>query len=763
MDSSALDILAGSAFFTPEEQAELLVKLPQLAKQAGDSMDDDTLTLALRQMRLAADSQLLTRDVFGHNPLLIDVGTALIVSDEMGMRRAAMLAVLLHAAVRVGVIDSAAIEKGFGTDVARIIDGLVSISRLYDKNPTIESENFRNLLLSFAGDMRVILIMIAERTCLMRQLSTLPDENREACEEFRLRMAGEAASLYAPLSHKLGLYRIKSELEDLAMKYTETEVYYQIKDKLAQTKASRDKYIADFIEPVSHKMAEAGLKCHIKGRTKSIHSIWQKMKKQRCPFEGVYDLFAIRIIIDSPPEREKPDCWLAYSIVTDMYQPNPNRLRDWLSIPKSNGYESLHTTVMGPEGRWVEVQIRTERMDDIAERGLAAHWRYKGIRSETGLDEWLTSIREALENADDDRELMDRFKMDLYKDDVFVFTPQGDLYKLPHGATVLDFAYSIHTNLGYHCTGAKVGGRYVRLGYVLRNGDQVEILTSTSQTPNQGWLSMVTTPRARSKVRQALKEIEARQASLGREEIERRFKNRKVELDEGLMLRLIRKMGFKQQEQSFYQRVAEGKLTADEVIEQYTALWNAEHGIFPEGDSDTATGHSAAEYRQHLDTEVEGTASHDDSTGGILFVDPHMAGVGYKLARCCNPVFGDNIFGFVTVSDGIKIHRTSCPNAPDLRNRFGYRIVPARWAGNAGGRAFPVTLSVVGLDDLGIINNLTSVISKDEHAKLRNININTHDRLFSSTITLLTDDTTRLNSLIKKLREVKGVKQVQRL
>ena len=763
MDSSALDILAGSAFFTPEEQAELLVKLPQLVKQAGDSMDDDTLTLALRQMRLAADSQLLTRDVFGHNPLLIDVGTALIVSDEMGMRRAAMLAVLLHAAVRVGVIDSAAIEKGFGTDVARIIDGLVSISRLYDKNPTIESENFRNLLLSFAGDMRVILIMIAERTCLMRQLSTLPDENREACEEFRLRMAGEAASLYAPLSHKLGLYRIKSELEDLAMKYTETEVYYQIKDKLAQTKASRDKYIADFIEPVSRKMAEAGLKCHIKGRTKSIHSIWQKMKKQRCPFEGVYDLFAIRIIIDSPPEREKPDCWLAYSIVTDMYQPNPNRLRDWLSIPKSNGYESLHTTVMGPEGRWVEVQIRTERMDDIAERGLAAHWRYKGIRSETGLDEWLTSIREALENADDDRELMDRFKMDLYKDDVFVFTPQGDLYKLPHGATVLDFAYSIHTILGYHCTGAKVGGRYVRLGYVLRNGDQVEILTSTSQTPNQGWLSMVTTPRARSKVRQALKEIEARQASLGREEIERRFKNRKVELDEGLMLRLIRKMGFKQQEQSFYQRVAEGKLTADEVIEQYTALWNAEHGIFPEGDSDTATGHSAAEYRQHLDTEVEGTASHDDSTGGILFVDPHMAGVGYKLARCCNPVYGDNIFGFVTVSDGIKIHRTNCPNAPDLRNRFGYRIVPARWAGNAGGRAFPVTLSVVGLDDLGIINNLTSVISKDEHAKLRNININTHDRLFSSTITLLTDDTTRLNSLIKKLREVKGVKQVQRL
>ena len=764
MDSSALDILASSTFFTPEEQAELLVKLPQLAKQAGDSLDDNTLILALRQMRLAADSQLLSRDVFGHNPLLIDVGTALIVSDEMGMRRAAMLAVLLHAAVRVGIIKSQTVEKEFGTDVARIIDGLVNISRLYDKNPTIESENFRNLLLSFAGDMRVILIMIAGRTCLMRQLSTLPDGNREACEDFRRHAAGEAAHLYAPLAHKLGLYRIKSELEDLAMKYTETDVYYHIKDKLSQTKTARDKYIEDFIQPVSRKIAEAGLKCHIKGRTKSIHSIWQKMKKQRCPFEGVYDLFAIRIIIDSPLEREKPDCWMAYSIVTDMYPPNPNRLRDWLSIPKSNGYESLHTTVMGPEGRWVEVQIRTERMDDIAERGLAAHWRYKGVQSETGLDEWLTSIREALENADDDRELMDRFKMDLYKDDVFVFTPQGDLHKLPHGATVLDFAYAIHTNLGYHCTGAKVGGRHVPLKYVLRNGDQVEILSSTSQSPSQGWLSIVTTPRARSKVRQALKEIEARQASLGREEIERRFKNRKVELDEGLLLRLIRKMGYKQQEQTFYQHVADGKLTADEIIEQYTALWNAGHGIFPESDAEGATGRSAAEYRQKLDTELQGmSAATEDDVGGILFVDPHMAGVNYKLARCCNPVYGDDIFGFVTVSDGIKIHRATCPNAHDLRSRFAYRIVPARWAGSSSGKARPVTLSVVGLDDLGIINNLTSIIAKDGHAKLRNININAHDRLFTSTLTLLMDDTSRLNSLLKKLREVKGIKQVQRL
>ena len=358
---------------------------------------------------------------------------------------------------------------------------------------------------------------------------------------------------------------------------------------------------------------------------------------------------------------------------------------------------------------------------------------------------------------------MDRFKMDLYKDDVFVFTPQGDLFKLPHGATVLDFAYSIHTNLGYHCTGAKVNNRHVPIRYVLHNGDQVEILSSNSQTPKQGWLSIVTTSRARSKVRQALKEIEARQASIGREEIERRFKNRKIELDEGIMLRLIRKMGYKQQEQVFYQHVADGKLTADEIIEGYNALWDYEHGIAGEGGEETASAHSAAEYRQKTDVEAQGTAVSEDAAGGILFIDPHMAGVEYKLAKCCNPIYGDDIFGFVTVSDGIKIHRQSCPNATDLRSRFSYRIVPARWSGKAGGKFYAVTLSVVGLDDLGIINNLTSILSKDEHVKLRNININTHDKLFSSQLTILMDDTSRLNALIKKLREVKGVKQVQRL
>lgn len=387
----------------------------------------------------------------------------------------------------------------------------MKINELYSKSPTIESENFRNLLLSFAEDMRVILIIIADRVNLMRQIKETP--NIEA----RTQVANEAAYLYAPLAHKLGLYKLKSELEDLSLKYTEHDVYYHIKDKLNETKASRDKYIAAFIEPIQHKLEEAGLKFHMKGRTKSIHSIYQKMKKQKCPFEGVYDLFAIRIILDSPVDKEKQECWQVYSIVTDMYMPNPKRLRDWLSVPKSNGYESLHTTVMGPEGKWVEVQIRTERMDEIAERGLAAHWRYKGVKGESGLDEWLTSIRETLENADSDLEVMDQFKLELYEDEVFVFTPKGDLYKMPKGATVLDFAFAIHSKLGSKCIGAKVNGKNAQLKQTLNSGDQVEVMTSNTQTPKRDWLNIVTTSKARTKIRQAIKEIEARQTEFAKE------------------------------------------------------------------------------------------------------------------------------------------------------------------------------------------------------------------------------------------------------
>ena len=592
--------------------------------------------------------------------------------------------------------------------------------------------------------MRVILIMIADRVNLMRQIKD--SENEEA----RQQVSNEAAYLYAPLAHKLGLYKLKSELEDLSLKYTEHDVYYHIKDKLNATKASRDKYIAAFIEPIQKKLEQAGLKFHMKGRTKSIHSIYQKMKKQKCPFEGVYDLFAIRIIIDSPIEKEKQECWQVYSIVTDMYMPNPKRLRDWLSVPKSNGYESLHTTVMGPEGKWVEVQIRTERMDDIAERGLAAHWRYKGVKGETGLDEWLTTIRETLENADSDLDVMDQFKLELYEDEVFVFTPKGDLYKLAKGATVLDFAFTIHSKLGCKCIGAKVNGKNAQLRQILNSGDQVEIMTSTTQTPKRDWLNIVTTSKARTKIRQSLKEIEARQVQFAKETIERKFKNRKLEYDEATMMRLIKKLGYKTVTE-FYQDIADEKLDANNILDKYVEMKKKE----TEAQQDI-TYRSAETYS--IQTPADDKTFKDD----VLVIDQNLKGLDFKLAKCCNPIYGDDVFGFVTINGGIKIHRTDCPNAKEMRARFAYRIVKARWAGKSQGKQYPITLRIVGHDDIGIVTNITSIINKENSITLRSISINSHDGLFSGMMTVMVDDTSKLELLVKKIKTVKGVKQVNR-
>ena len=733
-----------TTFFTPEEAAlydELKAKLSELA---GESLRAEETERIEGLLQNAIEEGRIGRDTFGLNPIINNLQTAIIVVDEMGMRRAAIVSILLHDAVKSGYISTEEVAAQYGADVAGILSGLVRINKLYEKNPSIESENFRNLLLSFAEDMRVILIMIADRVNTMRQIKDVPND------EARLKVAGEAAYLYAPLAHKLGLYKLKSELEDLSLKYTQHDMYYHIKEKLNATKAARDKYIASFIQPIDEKLAAAGLKYHIKGRTKSIHSISQKMKKQKTNFEGIYDLFAIRIILDSEYEKEKQECWQAYSIVTDMYQPNPKRLRDWLSIPKSNGYESLHTTVMGPEGKWVEVQIRTERMDDIAERGLAAHWRYKGVKSETGLDEWLTSIREALEHTDDGMELMDQFKMDLYKDDVFVFTPKGDLFKLPHGATVLDFAFHIHTNVGSRCTGGKVNGKHAQLRQVLSNGDQVEILTSSTQTPKQGWLDIVTTSKARNKIRQSLNEIESRQAAFARETIERKFKNRKIEYDEPTMMRLIKRMGYKQVKE-FYQKIADGSLDVNQFIDRYV---QAMEQVTEPHD---VTIRSAEGYSMQQDEQLKQSFS-----GDVLVIDQNLKGIDFMLAGCCNPIYGDEVFGFVTTGGGIKIHRCDCPNAHDLHTRFGYRVVKARWAGKSKGSLYPITLTVIGHDDIGIVNNITSIISKEENIQLRNISINSHDGLFSGTLTVLIEENARLQALVKKLRTVKGVKQVNR-
>ena len=741
-------IMDTNDFFTTEERAQLVALYRKLLQLSGDALQKGDCRRLKAHLVHSIQANPIPRDVFGLNPILKDMQTAVIVAEEIGMRRASILGVMLHDSVRNGTYTAEAIGQEFGEDVAGIIRGLIRVQELYQKSPSIESENFRKLLLSFAEDMRVILIMIANRVNVMRQIKNAADNDA------RLRVANEAAYLYAPLAHKLGLYKLKSELEDLSLKYTEHDVYYHIKEKLNETKASRDRYIARFIAPIQQKLEEAGLRFHIKGRTKSIHSISQKMKKQKCPFEGVYDLFAIRVILDSPLEREKQECWQVYSIVTDMYQPNPKRLRDWLSVPKSNGYESLHITVMGPEGKWVEVQIRTERMDDIAERGLAAHWRYKGIKGESGLDEWLTSVREALENSESDLEAMDRFKLELYEDEVFVFTPKGDLFKLPKGATVLDFAYHIHTALGSRCIGARVNGKNVPLRQRLQSGDQVEVMTSSTQTPKQDWLNYVTTSKARTKIKQALKEMVARQTDFAKEMLERKFKNRKIDYDDGTMMRLIKRMGYKVVT-DFYQAVADGALDVNSLIDRYVDQLR----------HDMADSRDAATYRSAEAYNLPPAQPDEAASGGkedVLVIDQNLKGLDYKLARCCNPIYGDDVFGFVSINGGIKIHRTDCPNAPEMRQRFGYRIVRARWAGKAEGTQYPATLRVVGHDDIGIVTNITSIINKEDGITLRSISIDSNDGLFWGNLTVMLGDTARLEALIKKLRTVKGVKQVTR-
>ena len=738
-------IMEEQAFFTPQEHKQLVPLYRRLLRLSGDTLQKDDCRNVKKQLIQSMSAGSIPRNAFNMNPIIKDMQTAIIVAEEIGMRRASILGIMLHESVKYHLCTLESVQKNYGEDVAGIIRGLVKINELYEKSPTIESENFRNLLLSFAEDMRVILIMIADRVNLMRQIKESPNE------EARLAVSNEAAHLYAPLAHKLGLYKLKSELEDLSLKYTQHDIYYHIKEKLNATKAARDRYIQQFIEPVRKKLEESGLKFHIKGRTKTIHSIYQKMKKQGCPFEGVYDLFAIRIILDSPLDKEKQECWQVYSIVTDMYLPNPKRLRDWLSVPKSNGYESLHITVMGPEGKWVEVQIRTERMDEIAEKGLAAHWRYKGIKGESGLDEWLNSIRETLENADNDAETIDQFKLDLYKDEVFVFSPKGDLYKLPQGATVLDFAFAIHSNLGCHCVGAKVNGRNVQLKQSLNSGDQVEIMTSTTQTPKRDWLNFVTTSKARNKIRQALKELVARQTEFARETLERKFKNRKIEYDEAILMRLIKKSGFKTVT-DFYQSIANETTDINTLIDHYLEMQRKET------DQREEVIYRSAENFNIQQVTDEKNVYKDD----VLVIDQHLKGIDFKLARCCNPIYGDEVFGFVTISGGIKIHRCDCPNAPELKARFPYRIVRARWAGKSQGKQYPITLRIVGHDDIGIVTNITSIINKEDNILLRSISIDSNDGLFSGMLTIMVDDTNKLEALIKKIKTVKGVKQISR-
>ena len=732
-------------FFTNNEKSQVLEAIKELRNSQNYVLTKSDELKVFQSLKQAIIQKRIQRDIFGLNPILSSIQTALIAIEEIGLKRDGVVAVLLYSCFTEETEnDYDKYEKEFGKTVVSILKGLVHIQELYKKNPVIESENFRNLLLSFAEDMRVILIMIADRVNLMRQI-----RNTE-CEEEKKRVSEEASYLYAPLAHKIGLYKLKSELEDLSLKYLEHDVYYMIKDKLNETKKSRDKYIENFIKPIREKLEADGYKFHMKGRTKSIHSIWQKMKKQKCEFEGIYDLFAIRIIIDAPLELEKIQCWHVFALITNMYQPNPKRLRDWLSVPKSNGYESLHITVKGPENKWVEVQIRTERMDEVAERGLAAHWRYKGIKSEGSMDEWLTSIRRALEN-NDDMQVIDQFKMDLYEDEIYVFTPKGDLMKFPKGATVLDFAYRIHSNIGNHCVGAKINGKVVTFRHILKSGDQIEVMTSTVQKPKQDWLNIVKTSRAKAKIRLALKETQVKDGLYAKEMLERRMKNRKIEMDEGTMSHLIKKLGFKETN-DFYRQIADETLDINHVIEKYQEIQAYDNNL--QGQQQTR---SADEYS--FENSIKNFTK---SNGDVLVIDRNLKGIDYQLSKCCNPIYGDDVFGFVTVSGGIKIHRKDCPNALEMRKRFGYRILQARWSGKADSK-YTITLKIIGNDDIGIVNNITSVISKEENIMMRSINIDSHDGLFSGNLEINVEDTSKLNQLIKKLRIIKGVKQIIRL
>lgn len=684
-------------------------------------------------------------DAFGHHPVKLAIDTARALCDYVSPDRTMVLAVLIHPAVRAGAVTREQVRQQLGSDIADTEERLERATSLYERHAAVESDNFRRLLLAFAEDIRVIIIMITTRLVLMKLINHHPDVQKV------MHVAYETGYLYAPLAHRLGLYAIKSELEDMTLKYSDRDTYTSIARKLNETKKKRDAYIEAFIAPVKKKLEDEGLKFEIKGRTKSIYSIWNKIKKQKTDVDHIYDLFAIRIIIDAPLPREKAECWLSYSIVTDMYRPNPARMKDWISIPKTNGYESLHITVYGPDNRWVEVQIRTRRMDEIAEKGLAAHWKYKGGKSEGGLDAWMRNVRDILETAESGpMELMKNLKMDVYNKEVFVFTPKGDLHRLPLGATVLDFAFNIHTGVGCRCIGGKVNGKNCKINHKLQSGDTVEILTSNTQAPKRDWLNFVVTGKARNKIRITLKEQESKAAELGKELLQRRLKNRKIEVNEVATTRLIKKFGYKTATE-FYSQIADENIDLNAVIDTYAELMAPVE--------ETAEKVSADEFVYHENDDIK-----PDSDNDILEIGANedtVKGLNYKLARCCNPIYGDQVFGFISAEGVVKIHRTNCPNATNIRQRYPYRVIPTRWSGKFGGQ-MAATLRIIGNDDIGIVTNITSIINKEKAATLRNISIDSHDGLFQGYVIVGINSTDSLQALIKKIKTVKGVKDVTR-
>lgn len=709
----------------------------------GELSGEDTRRLR-EIVRESASAGLYIPDKFGINPLIHALETSTALCELVSPDRNMSIAVMLHA-VSDPDRDMDVIAREWGDDIAKMVRGLDNVRDLYTRHAAVQDANFSHLLMTFADDIRVIIIMLVDRLMLMRAINHHPDQ------ENVMKVAAEAGYLYAPLAHRLGLYAIKSELEDLSLKYTNRETYTAIARKLNQTKVRREAYIADFIAPVKARLQAAGLKFDIKGRTKSISSILNKIKKQRVDLDHIYDLFAIRVILDTEPENEKRDCWMVYSIITDMFQPNPSRMKDWISVPKSNGYESLHITVAGPEGRWVEVQIRTRRMDLVAEKGLAAHWRYKGIKSEGSLDRWMNNVRDILEtDKEGPMALMRNFKMDLYDQEVFVFTPKGDLVRLPKGATLLDFAFNIHSKIGCICTGGRVNGKHRRIDYKLRSGDTVEVITSAQQRPKLDWLNIAVTGKARSKIRQSVAEQNNASAELAREMLTRRFKNRKIEFDEAVMARTVKKLGYRAVT-DFYNDIASEAIDVNDAIEKYLEI-----------------GHAAAEPTIPVRSAEEFTLQQADDEGRaarpsdvLVIGQGDVKSLNYRMARCCNPIYGDDVFGFVSSEGVVKIHRTDCPNAANIRQRYPYRIITTRWSGRMGDMSV-ATLRVLGIDDIGIVTNITSMINKEKGVILRSISIDSNDGLFQGHLTVGVNDTQTLNSMIKKLKTLKGVKDVTR-
>ncbi|MFZ6051912.1 RelA/SpoT family protein [Halocola ammonii] len=730
---------------TEQENRELRRRYRGLLRAAQRSKSRSDKKRIRKAFDIALEAHKDMRRKSGEPYIYHPIAVARIVAEEIGLDTISIVCALLHDTVEDTYISLEDIEDLFGVKERQIIDGLTKISGVFDHSSSAQAENFRKMLLTLSDDVRVILIKLADRLHNMRTLDSMAREKQ-------LKIASETLFMYAPLAHRLGLYNIKTELEDLALKYKEPEDYAEILAKLKKTQAVRTRFVNKFMLPIRRDLEKAGLKFEIKGRTKSIFSIWNKIAKKGVKFEEIYDVFAIRIILDSPMEREKADAWNAYSIVTDHYQPNPDRLRDWISTPKANGYESLHTTVMSPTGKWVEVQIRSERMDEVAEKGFAAHWKYKDgeDNSESNLDNWLSQIREVLESDSDNAlDFIDNFKLNLFSKEIYVFTPDGDLKTLPKGATALDFAFNIHTQVGHSCIGAKVNHRLVPLSHELKSGDQIEIITSKKQKPKEGWLDFVVTARARQKIKHALKEDQKKVASEGKEMLERKFNHLKVTMNSE-NITAVEKHYKMPSTLDLYFQIATGKIDLKKLKGH-----SVENGMISFDKEEPEVEPKKKSTREKVITPMPGK-------GDMLLIGDDEQKMDYTLASCCHPIPGDDVFGFITVSDGMKIHRTNCPNATELMSNYAYRVIKARWASKDRVQ-FEAGMKFTGIDDVGLVNKITNIISSDLHVNMKSISFESNDGIFDGKVTVLVDDTDHLYNVIQKLKNVEGVLTVDRL